>query len=329
MALALPDATALFGIGARTLTVGYLVTMMFSTGLELGGKPKEDKSAKRRQRRLLLRALAINLILLPLVTVTLTRALRVTGDATIALLLLAVTPGGRFAPQLTRLAGGELGLSVEITLFLAKLTAFTAPPTARLLLGGQRVELHELTLIAQLVVLQIAPYLAGKLLRQRQSGLAERLVRPLHVMSAVCIAALVALLLAHRQFRDLWLLGARDWLALLSVATVSLALGWLLGGPTAGTRRAFAVSTSSRNLALALLVAGVAFPERNVQLALLAQWLVFVALGVLFALWRRHGEAVGKPPMVGPKGLPQTTEAVTARSSASHRWWNWDWRAEP
>src|SRR5437763_11552321 len=89
-----------------------LIAMMFSMGLEVGGEPAEDKQAKRRQRRLLVRGLLFNLVLLPLLAVTLTRALDASGDVAIAFLLLAASAGGRFAPQLSKIAGAPRGLSV-------------------------------------------------------------------------------------------------------------------------------------------------------------------------------------------------------------------------
>src|SRR5258708_2225933 len=102
MAALPPDTMALTGTAARVLTASYLVTLMFSMGLELGGE-HEDKQAKRRQRRLLVRALLFNLIFLPAIALAITRGLHTAEGVEVALLLLAATPGGRFAPQLARL----------------------------------------------------------------------------------------------------------------------------------------------------------------------------------------------------------------------------------
>src|SRR5438067_2080221 len=141
------DPNALSDVVARALIDSYLVTSMLSMGLKVGAAPKEDKAGKRRQRRLLVRALLLNLVLLPAVTVAATHLLHPSHAVTVALILLAAAPGGRFAPHLTAVAGGELALSVEITLFLAKLTGFSAPFVARELLAVHHLELHELTLI--------------------------------------------------------------------------------------------------------------------------------------------------------------------------------------
>jgi BASS family bile acid:Na+ symporter len=283
---------------ARVLAAAYLIAMMFSMGLTLGGEPTEDKHAKRRQRRLLVRALAFNLVLLPLLAVTLTHALAVSSDVVIAFLILAASPGGRFAPQLSRIAGAQLGLSVEITLFLAKLVSFTAPVTAGWMLHTHRVELREIVFIAQLVVLQLLPYVAGRQVRKRRPALAARLARPFAITMWACLFAVLALALASHELRSLaHVAGDRGWLAVVAFAVVAPTLGWLVGGPTPETRRAFAVSANARDLALALVIASLAFAERNVQVATFAVWLflLLVDFGWAKAVGVRRQRAAALP----------------------------------
>jgi predicted Na+-dependent transporter len=77
--------------------------MMLSVGLTLGARPTE-KRERRRARRRLLGALAFNLVVLPALAVALTHAVHASDEVAVALLLLAVAPGGRFLPQLAGLA---------------------------------------------------------------------------------------------------------------------------------------------------------------------------------------------------------------------------------
>src|SRR3954452_16989819 len=177
----LTSGALLGGIAPRLLIASFLAIMMFSLGLEIGELPQKDKRNKRHERWLLVRALVLNLVLLPLITFGIVRALHASGAVAMAVLLVAATPGGRFAPQVAKIARADLGLAVEVTLFLAKLTAFTAPVTVKWLVGGQRVELHDLQLIAQLVVVQLLPYLLGRRVGRKRPGLASSLARPLYV----------------------------------------------------------------------------------------------------------------------------------------------------
>ncbi len=267
---------------AHALAAGYLVTMMFSMGLELGGRPKGPKQEKRHERRLLLRGLAFNLLLLPLVAFTLSRLLHAGDEVETAFLILAAAPGGRYAPMLARLARAELSLSVEITLFLAKLTAFTAPPTLQLLLQTHHVDLPELRLIAQLAVLQMLPLFAGKMIRRHRPAFAARLDRPVRALSLVCVALIVIFLVIHREIRSVLFIGVRGWLAALSFAAAALGIGWLLGGRSEEARRSMALSGNSRDVALALMVASLVF-SGGVQLAVFGEWMVFLAFNLIFA----------------------------------------------
>lgn len=275
-------------IGAiRAFAAAFLVAMMLSMGLALGDEAKADRAAKRHKRRLVVLALVLNIVLLPLVALALTRAFATADEVAVAFLLVAAAPGGRFAPTLSRMAGAELALSVEISLFLAKLVSFTAPVTARLLLHTHRIELRELPFIAQLLVLQLLPYLVGRQLRKRRPALAARLARPVAIVTWTS-CAIAALLIVSRLRGVAALLGARGWWPVLIFAALAPALGWLVGGATPATRRAVAISADARDGALALVIASAAFAAAEVQLATLAVWLFLLLANLLLvALVRR------------------------------------------
>ena len=278
----LTTTSAFSSVAARALVASFLACMMFSMGLEVGAEPGKDKQHKRRKRHLLVRALATNLLLLPLISFALVHVMHGSGVAATAVLLVAATPGGRFAPGLAKIAHADLGLAVEITLFLTKLTGFTAPITIRWLLGVPGIELHELQLIAEVVVLQILPYVAGRRLRRARPAMAQRLARPLLAAEAITGCALFVLLIARGEFARLAAVGARGWVAGALFAVVSIVVGWIAGGRQTETRRAFAITAAARNLGLGLLIAGESF-DGSVQLAYFAIWLMCGALDLAFA----------------------------------------------
>lgn len=279
----LTPGAAFATIVARVLVASFLVVMMFSLGLEVGALPPKGKREKRHERRLLVRALVLNLVLLPLVTFGIVRALHASGAIATAVLLSAATPGGRFAPQVAKIARAELGLAIEITLFLAKLTAFTAPVTVKWLIGARHVEVHDLQLIAQLVVLQILPYVLGRSARRRRPALAASLMRPLVISQVFLGVAFFAFLVASRALAQLAALGPRGWAAAVLFAIVALALGWSLGGRDAPVRRAFAVTAAARNFGLGLVIAGELLHDGAIQLALFGIWLICLVVDVAFA----------------------------------------------
>ncbi|MCU1279299.1 MAG: transrane transport protein, partial [bacterium] len=170
----------------------------------------------------------------------------------------------------------------------AKLTAFTAPPLVEQLLGVERIRLHDLSLMAELALLQVAPFVLGKLIRRRWSGVAQGLTRPVRMLEVASVVAVVAFVVVTHQIRSVLVIGGSGWLALVSVAALSLALGWLLGGSSPGARRAIALSVNARNLALALVIARLAFADRGVESVLFAVWLVLFVFGLGFALLASH-----------------------------------------
>ncbi len=286
----------------------YLVSMMFALGLELGGAPKESKKRKRAKRRLLVWGLVINLVILPAVTYALIHALHAKGDVAIALMLLAAVPGGRFAPHLVKLGNGDVPLSIEVTLFLAKLTAFTAAPTTRLLLDIPAIDLRELPLIAQLLLLQIVPLYAGKWLRRKHRPLADRLLRPAHRAAITAMVAVFIAVLVREDRGLVELLGDRAWLAVIATGIAWPLVGWLLAGRQDENRRAFAIMGNAREIALALVLASLAFPTRGVHTALFGIWSIYTIVSALIALAMRGIRAGGRA-----QGVPATARSVPAR----------------
>ena len=58
--------------------------------------------------------------------------------------------------------------------------------------------------------------------------------------------------------------GTRGILAGLLFIALGCGIGWLLGGPDAGTRRVMALGTGQRNIAAALVVASQSFSDPKV-----------------------------------------------------------------
>jgi BASS family bile acid:Na+ symporter len=280
----------------HALCVVYLVAVMFSLGLELTG---EDKAAKRQKRRHLLSGLLFNIVLIPVIALAVTRVIGISDDITSALLLLAAAPGGRYIPHLDRFARGDRPLAIELTLFLAKLTPFTAPITAAWLLGLERVDIRELPLIAQLVILQWLPLEAGRAVRRRWPGLAGRMVRPLRLSVDTWAALLFVVIAVFSGTHAATLAGDRGWAAVLAVILIGGAAGWLVGGPQQRTRRTFALSANARNLALVFIIADEIFPQSNlVRLAALIIWTACLLFNIVFALLVARGQpaVAGRQP---------------------------------
>jgi BASS family bile acid:Na+ symporter len=276
------------------LTGIALVAMMAQLGLL--PEPHRERAEKRRRHWLLLWALAFNLVLVPLLAVAVARALGATGPLGLGLLVLAACPGGRYAPVLARASRGDTGLAVEITLFLNKLNPFISPLLVASMLGVGRVDLNELKFIALLLGLQILPYYGARLLLRKRPRLARRLYRPMGWCWSAAALLLLVYLVAHRALRTVLDFGARGFFAVLLFGVVLLLLGALAGGRDAATRRTFALTAETRNLALALVVADLSLDDPDVLLAIFAASLILLIVGGA-ATWllRLGGRSLAAP----------------------------------
>jgi predicted Na+-dependent transporter len=170
------------------------------------------------------------------------------------------------------------------------------------------VHIHEVPFLAELLFLQLVPVYLGKWIRRRHGTLAERMARPVKwVVAGAAVATLTAILIDGRGRNVPSLLEQGGWLAVLCVAAASIVLGLLFAGRHDGTRRCFTIGANGREIALALVMAGTAFPDRLVRAAVLAVWGVFTIVSALLA-WALRGK---------PRSAPARVE-LDPSSSARH-----------
>ncbi len=198
-------------------------------------------------------------------------------------MLLAAVPGGRFAPHFVKIGNGNVPLSIEVTLFLAKLTAFTAAPTARLLLGVHAIDVREVPLILQLILLQIVPLYAGKWIRRKHQATARRLLQPAQRVALVAMLTVFVAVLLGEDRGLVELAHDRAWIAVAATGIAWPLVGWLLAGRRPDNRRAFAILANAREVALALVLASLAFPAHGVHTALFGVWSIYTIVTTLIA----------------------------------------------
>jgi BASS family bile acid:Na+ symporter len=230
---------------------------------------------------LVARTVAVNVVGLPLLAGVATWALGVPAPIALGILLAASAPGGGTGVLLTRLAGGDVALSVAMVLLFVVTGAVTAPLAVHLL-GGD----PEPGLLGRMALdaarFQLLPLLAGGLTRWARPALAARLEPALGRIGTISLLVLVLGLLVTRGAQVV-LVGAGG-LAAISVCVAATAMS----GPLAGVREpqlrtAFALSTTVRNLSLALLLSGFTLRQPPTTLAILAYGLVMYAGALVIA----------------------------------------------
>jgi BASS family bile acid:Na+ symporter len=289
-----PALASIDRLTPHLLTAIALVAMMAQLGLV----PEEhvERAEKRHRRRLLLWALGFNLLIVPLLALGVADSLGARGPVALGLLVLAASPGGRHAPLFARVSGGDIGLSVEITMFLNKLNAFVSPLLVAWMIGVGRADLHELTFILQLLVLQMVPYYGARFFAKKRPHTAYWLRRPMGWLWGTAALLLLVYLVAHHALRTVSDFGPRGFLAAFLFGVVLLILGAIAGGRDPKMRRTFAFGAATRNLALALVVADLALGDPEVQLAIFAAWVILFFVGGSAALLtRRRSIAMPQP----------------------------------
>src|SRR5579872_2513958 len=145
--------------------------------------------------RLLAQALLANIVVVPILTVLVVRALRLDQLVAAGILLMAIAPGVPFLPfSAGRRVGGNEAFAIVLTFFLPLVSVVSAPITARLVFPPALApHIPVGSLMATLVVAQLVPLLAGMLIVKRAPGWAARLDRPLFVLLVAAIVLLFVL----------------------------------------------------------------------------------------------------------------------------------------
>lgn len=215
-----------------------------------------------RQYQLVLRGLVANFVIVPCVLTFVLHEVPLEPDMVIGLLVLAAVPVAPLAPPFVGLGRGDVAYAVGLMLIVAFLglpltpliLAFSLPPSE----AGLQID--TLKILQTLLTAQLIPLSAGMTIQQLRPKWAEKLLQWVPKLGRIGIVLSLTLITvpqAHQIVR----LGLLPHLtALLSVLICLLIGDGMMRGEAAEIRRALAISTAIRNVALALLIVGTNFP---------------------------------------------------------------------
>jgi BASS family bile acid:Na+ symporter len=241
------------------LTQFGLVAMMLSMGFR---SSPGGVLASIRDLRGTTAGLAANFVLVPAATMVLLYAFDAVPLVSAGFLILAVCPGAPVGPPFAAVARGDVAYASGQMVILAAVSAVLSPALLGLLLarllpaGGLRVD--SLAIVQTLAVSQVLPLCIGLAVSRLAPGVARRLAGPVGLAAALVLLFVVALVLAG-QFESLRLIGPGSWTGMFLLMAACLAVGWLCGGPGLARRKALAVTTASRNAAVALVIVSGSF----------------------------------------------------------------------
>jgi BASS family bile acid:Na+ symporter len=274
------------------LIVAALMAVMLSMGLKV---TFAEVVASARQTRLVLLALLANFVLVPLATVGLLYWVGANPMVSAGFLILAVCPGAPVGPPFTAIARGSVSCAIGLMVILAGLSALLAPALLTALLAqlAPDGDLHidYLAIVRALLLSQMLPLAVGLGIRHWAPGLARWIEKPVGLLANLLLLAGVVLILAT-QSQTLSAVRPRGWAGMLLLLVASLVIGWLCGGPARATRKAVALTTALRNVAVGLVIVSANFADTPAVTAVVAYALVSVlgALGCAFLFSKMAGD---------------------------------------
>ncbi len=273
----------------QLVVVATLMEMMITAGL---GVTLAQLSAVATNWRLVGSAFLANYVCVPLVTILLLWFSAPSPSVVAGFLILAVCPGGPYAPPFTMFARGNVAAAVGLMVLLAGSSAILAPLLLSILLplmsGDQPLHVNPLRLVLTLLVTQLLPLCVGLGIRRWLPALAFKLENPAQLLSKimnVCSSGLIV----YAQFSTLARIPPLAFAGMLTLLLVSFGVGWLAGAPAGDQRKSMTLLTSLRNVAVCLVIATSAFPGTSATSAVVAYALVEITGALILAvLWGRR-----------------------------------------
>ncbi|QEY31485.1 bile acid:sodium symporter family protein [Synechococcus sp. RSCCF101] len=210
-----------------------LAFIMATLGLGLTGA--DFRFALRRPRPLLAGVLS-QVVLLPLVALALIQLSGLRGELAVGVLILACCPGGITSNVMTKLARGDVALSISFTALASLITSVSLPlilqTTAPLLTDGGLPQVSVAGLSLRMFAMTTIPVVLGVALHRMRPSLALGLERRFTPV-ANGLFALILLITIISQWSTLMAQLGRLAPLLLLLNLVMLAIGTLVAGAMA------------------------------------------------------------------------------------------------
>jgi bile acid:Na+ symporter, BASS family len=179
-----------------------LAVVMFGLGLSL---TLGDFARIGRHPKPVVIALALQLLVLPAVCFGLVLAFDLPPLLAVGMLLLAASPGGTTANLFSHLFRGDVALNISLTAVNSLIAVVTLPLVTNLAIAyfdpaeGGEIGL-QFGKTVQVFAVVLVPVAVGMLVRHRTPGFADRMDRPVRILSAVVLAAvIVGTIVAERE----------------------------------------------------------------------------------------------------------------------------------
>lgn len=173
---------------ATNYTTFFLGLAMFGMGLTIRA---EDFKIVFTRPKELLAGCTLQYTVMPLVAFALAKLFDLPTDLALGVILVGCCPGGTASNVITYVAGGDVPLSVGMTI-VSTLLAPVCTPVLTYLLAGSWVEVSLFTMMLSVVKVVLLPVLAGILLYRAFPKQIEQIRDLLPLVSVVSIVTIIA-----------------------------------------------------------------------------------------------------------------------------------------
>jgi BASS family bile acid:Na+ symporter len=228
----------------------YIVSTMLSMGLNFFPKqflePLKDK-------KLILKSLAANFILLPIVTYIILQAIPLEQGLAIGLVLMAAGAGSPFMLKLVQFMKADMAFAVGLMLILSIVTLIYMPLVLSILLPG--ISINPISIAVSLLVLIFLPLIIGTSIKSRYNEIAKTIQPTFNQISNIFIFIVIILYLGLNYKDFLLVFGTGALIAVIIFVLTAFLIGYLLGGPSKNTKSVLGMGTAIRNSSAAFVVA--------------------------------------------------------------------------
>ncbi|WP_417706653.1 bile acid:sodium symporter family protein [Pseudomonas sp.] len=243
--------------------------------------------------------LACQLLLLPLACFFLANAFGLAPALAVGLMLLAASPGGTTANLYSHLAHGDVALNITLTAVNSVIAILTMPLIVNLSLAyfmsaDQAIPL-QFAKVVQVFVIVLGPVAIGMWLRSRFPDFAERMQKPVKIISALFLL-LIILLAVAKDWRTFVEYAPSVGGAALAFNLLSMAVGYCVPRLLKlNLRQAIAIAMEigihNGTLAIALALSPALLNNPTMAIPAAIYSLIMFVTAALFGLWvnRVHG----------------------------------------
>ena len=276
------------------LQVSILLTV-FGFGLRT---TLHDLQYLLRRPGLLARSLLAMFVVMPIVAVILVWAFELRPSFEISLVALAISPVPPLLPNKEGKAGGHAAYGLALMAVVSILAIVVVPLWVQLLglYADRQLKMPPAAVAKVVVIMTILPLITGLIVRTLFPAVANRLDKPVRLVSTVMLLAGALVLMIAAMPVILGVMDPGILVALTAFVVVGLGVGHWLGGPQPEDAAVLALSTASRHPAIALAVAKLNFPnEPNLGATILLYLIVLGVLTVPYVRWQRHLSSARQP----------------------------------